>query len=87
MEEDIRFSKMTRRFLSCHENLSDLYRYFILFYENKSQESLDNLVLAIENFNTHNESLKNTLQLSIKNVLDMDTDEIDGVETDKGYKL
>jgi len=87
MEEDIRFSKMTRRFLECHDKLSELYKSFLSFSEDKSQVSLDKLTLDIEKLDSCMISLKNTLQLSLKNVLDIETDEVDAVETDKGYKL
>lgn len=87
MEEDIRFSKMTKRFLECHNRLSMLYKSFLSFSENKSQISLDEFTSDINKLDSSMESLKNTLQLSIKNVLNIETDEIDVIETDNGYKL
>jgi len=87
MEEDIRFSKMTKRFLGCHDKLSELYKSFLSFSENKSQVSLDEFTSDIEKLDSSIESLKNTLQLSIKSVLNIETDEVDVIETDNGYKL
>jgi hypothetical protein len=87
MEEDIRFSKMTKRFLECHDGLSALYKSFLSFSENKSQVSLDEFTSNIKKLDSSMEALRNTLQLSIKDALDIETDEVDVIETDNGYKL
>lgn len=87
MEEYTHFSKIDKRILECHDNLSQLRNSLSVFMETRSQNSLDKLSSNIENIDLSVLALKNTIQTGLKSILDIESEEIDVIETDNGYEL
>ena len=87
MEEYTHFSKIDKRILECYDLLSKLRNSLSCFVENRSQDSLDELSKNIESVDDSMTALKNSVQIGLKEILDLENEEVDVIETDNGYKL
>ena len=87
MEEYIHFNKSNNKIIECHSSLSGVYKYLSDFVESKSQEDLDKLTLSLQSLENAVEILKHSVTTIVQKVAGIESDEVDVVETDKGYKL
>ena len=87
MSDNIHLDRVRNKFLAHFVNTSLLYNVVESFVIDGEQEDLKKMVKAIEAFETEYKALKNSIQTLLQHMGNVNTDEVDAIETEEGYEL
>jgi len=80
-------SKINKKILNCNLFLSAIYDLISRLVEEATQEDINNLSKMLEEYDTANLSLQNSIKTFILDIADIPSEEIDVELNDNGYKV
>jgi hypothetical protein len=81
------YMKLYKRFLETNVALSELYLSLNDFLEEKNEENIKDVSSKIEFLNRTMDALNNGLKVALESSVEIESDEVDAVPTENGFKL